>query len=144
MADDTQNCSPNVLYLDSSIRLGATNGDDGRGRMHTKISNKSSELIPFELFSDRTFQSLFTLANIAGFIESESFDLIEGGLVNGGLIIQFTLAGICQFQLVFTLSTPLTFSIFKRPCEFFLLQQNGDKILLQNGIDKLLIQGLVP
>ena len=46
MADDTPNKHQNVFYIDSAITIGATNGDDERGRLHTKISNKDSEPIP--------------------------------------------------------------------------------------------------
>ena len=89
-----------------------------------------------------TVHELFNISTIEGLTSGESFDKIESG-VNGfaDQILEFSLAGVCQFQLLFSLTSSTVFTILKRACEGPLLQEDGFNLLQENG-DKLLAEGL--
>ena len=78
----------------------------------------------------------------AGFHVGEQYDTVSTADVNGTKLLQYDLAGICQFQVELDVDGT-NFTITKRICEFFLLQENGDKLLQETG-DALKTQGLVP
>ena len=90
-----------------------------------------------------SIETLLNLSTIVGLTSGETFDEIQSGLnLDGQMILEFSLAGACQFQLALTLTSSTVFNILKRPCEGFLLLEDGFGLLQENG-DNLLAQGLI-
>lgn len=95
-----------------------------------------------------SLNTLFNLTNSSGLLVDEEFDCIMygiGGDGDDGLnILTYQLDGVSQFQIILDLISQESFTIYKRPAEFFLLQENGDKILLEDGLGALRTEGLTP
>lgn len=84
------------------------------------------------------------LTKSSGLQDGETYDSIIAGAVDANEnVIQYELAGICQFQIEINFVNGENFSIIKRVCEFDLLQEDGFVLLQENG-DALRTQGLVP
>jgi len=86
---------------------------------------------------------LIGMTRSAGFSDGESYDKIEAGNFSlSQQLLEYSLAGVCQFQIEIIDNGGGSFSITKRICTGFLLQEDGFKILQENG-DALLAQGLI-
>jgi hypothetical protein len=107
-------------------------------------NDKDAPLHTYRVKSDINLIDLFGLASSSGLLEGESYDLIEYGVFDGDCnILTYSLDEISQFQVVIKIFSLESFSIQKRPAEYFMLQESGDNILLESG-DNLKTQGLVP
>ena len=86
---------------------------------------------------------LMNLSTIVGFTSGETFDEMQAGINSTGQqILEFILGSVCQFQLVFTLTSSTSFNILKQDCTGRLLQEDGFAILQEDG-SNLLAQGLL-
>jgi len=111
-------------------------------------NSDSAPLFTHQKKEDISLNTLFNLTNSSGLLVGAEFDCIMygvGGEGNEGLnILTYELDGVAQFQIVLDLISQENFTIYKRPAEFFLLQENGDNILLEDGVGALRTQGLTP
>lgn len=88
------------------------------------------------------FQIGLDLVRSSGLHVGEQYNRITTAAINGSTIIQYDLNDICQFQIELE-EVSGQYTIEKRGCEFFLLQENGDLLLQEDGF-ALKTQGLVP
>ena len=73
----------------------------------------------------------------------ETYDrLICSDVMADTKIIEYSLSDICQFQII-AKKQGKGFDILKRPCEFFMLKEDGS-FLKQENESKLKIHGLIP
>ena len=86
--------------------------------------------------------NILAMVRASGLNVGETYDVIIGVPMGSDTLVQFELAGVCQFQIVVT-ETSTTFKLFKRDCVFDLLQRDGFRLLQRNG-DGLLIRGIIP
>jgi len=94
-------------------------------------------------FDDKSMDQVIAMARSSGFAENELFDkLVCREVANNHKILEYSNVDICQFQIV-AKKDSTGFSLEKRVCEFFMLQENADFLLQENG-DKIKINGLIP
>jgi len=116
---------------------GATDG--------TLIGNKGSALNVNIESAQLSQTDYLAMSRSAGFSDGELYDKIIIGVVipDEQAILQYELADICQFQIIVAKAGINSVQLLKQACEFYLLQENGDK-LLQENLDTLRVQGLIP
>jgi hypothetical protein len=96
-----------------------------------------------QVVQSANLEDLVELTKSPGFHVGEVYDrIVAAEIATDRKLLEYSYADICQFQFVVKREGK-GFDIIKRPCEFFLLKEDGS-FLLQENTSKLKVSGLIP